>query len=276
MPASQPSYPATKDTSHPIFTGSTNQILTFGNAGGWAVNNGSGVAAPTVNGTTTSGTTSLGNALVFDGTSTYLDYGTTGIPAVEWTLFLGGVFDANDSPRGLADCTVNGVSGWNIYQGGSGAMYCNNSSYPAGNPSSGWPVGTLTHLAIRNKEGTGLAWFRDGVQIATGTGMSPTGPTVPLWIGRLRVGGLPYLKATLSYLYLIDKYLDATTIASIASDPYAIFLAGGGGGPTPGYGFVKVSGSWKNLSGVYVKVSGVWKSGSFQPNVSGSWKTLVP
>lgn len=45
--------------------------------------------------------------------------------------------------------------------------------------------------------------------------------------------------------------------------------------PPGGYGFIKVSGSWKTLSGTYVKVAGVWKDSHFSPKVSGAWKTLV-
>lgn len=64
----------------------------------------------------------------------------------------------------------------------------------------------------------------------------------------------------------------ATKAAAFHADPLSILLTEGGG--TPGLGFVKVSGSWKNLSGVYVRVGGVWKSGQFHSRVSGSWKAL--
>jgi hypothetical protein len=216
------------DLSFPALSGVSASIITFGNAEGWLNNAaiphlGSTIGYPTLNGTLASGTTDAGNALVFDGTSTYVDYGTANIPTVEFTLLWGGVFDANDSPRGFIDCTNNGVSGWNIYQGGGSTMYFNNSSYPAGNPSTGWVAGQFFHGALRNKGGVSCDWFRDGAKIYTGTGVSPTAPTLPLWIGRLKVGGLPYLKARFSYLYLLDKYLDDELIARIAINPYVIF-----------------------------------------------------
>lgn len=167
--------------------------------------------------------TEAGPAAAFDGTSNYVEYSPTNIPTNEFTLLWGGVFDANDSPRGLIDCTNNGVSGWNVYQNGTDGMYFNNSSYPTSNGTTGWTVGQFWHGALRNKGGVSCDWFRNGAKIYTGSGVSPTAPTLPLWIGRLKVGANPYIKARFSYLYLLDKYIDDETISRIAVNPYIIF-----------------------------------------------------
>lgn len=274
MPASQPAYPATKDTSHPIFAGSTNQILTFGDVGGWAYNAGSGIGAPTIGGTSASTTTSLGGALVFNGTNTYVDYGTTAIPTQEFTFFFGGVLDVFEGFRGLIDC-ISGANGWTIFQVSPDVFYFSANGYSGITLSSGWSTGTVVQGAFRWKQGVETAWFRNGTKLNTAAAGTTIGTSISsLRIGWQRGGGFVGLDGSLNYGYLIDKWISDTDIATVHADPYAVFLAAGGGG-TPGYGFVKVSGSWKNLSGVYVKVSGVWKSGTFQPNVSGSWKTLV-
>lgn len=219
----QPIYPANLDLTHPALAGSSAQIICFGDQNGFLRNAGSLIAQPTSGGTLASGVTDAGSALAFNGTSTYLDFGTANIPTAEFTLFWGGVFDANDSPRGFIDCTNNGVSGWNIYQDGTGGMYFNNSSYPAGNPTTGWTVGQFWHGALRNKGGVSSDWYRNGVKVATGTGVSPTAPTLPFWVGRLKVGGLPYLNARFSYLYLLDRYLGDDLIKSLQTNPWQIF-----------------------------------------------------
>lgn len=69
-----------------------------------------------------------------------------------------------------------------------------------------------------------------------------------------------------------DELWTATEAAAFHAAPLSVLLSGEP--PAPGHGFVKVSGSWKTLSGVYVNVAGTWKSGQFIPNVSGSWKPL--
>lgn len=242
----QPSYPAPLDLSSPILSGVSNAIILYGDAQSWLVNRAVGnqlnppIPNPTITGGGITDYTDAGPAFEFDGTSTYLDFGSANIPTAEFTLLWGGVFDANDSPRGFVDCTNNGVSGWNIYQGGGDTMYFNNSSYPAGNPSSGWTVGQFWHGALRNKFGVSCDWFRNGAKIYTGSGVSPAAPTLPLWIGRLKVGGTPYIKGRFSYLYLIDKYLDDDTLSRIPSNPWVVFapkkrlivLASSGAAPT--------------------------------------------
>lgn len=225
---SQPQKRARLDSACATLSGVSNAIILYGNASGWRENkasdeSGSLIANPTFNGTVASDYGEKGAALQFDGTSTYLDFGTANIPTSEFTLLWGGIFDANDSPRGFIDCTNNGVSGWNIYQGGGDTMYFNNSSYPAGNPSSGWTVGQFWHGALRNKFGVGCNWFRNGVKIYSGTGVAPTAPTLPFWIGRLKVGANQYIKGRFEYIYLLDKYLDDQLIADIALNAYRIF-----------------------------------------------------
>jgi hypothetical protein len=219
----QPLYPARIDLSHPAFAGSSAQIICFGDQNGFLRNAGNLIAQPTSGGTLSSGTTDAGSALAFNGTNTYLDFGTANIPTVEFTFLWGGIFDDNDSPRGFIDCTNNGVSGWNIYQDGTDGMYFNNSSYPAGNQTTGWTVGQFWHGALRNKGGVSCDWFRNGTKIYTGTGVSPAAPTLPFWVGRLKVGGLPYLNARFSYLYLIDRYLSDDLIKSLQNNPWQIF-----------------------------------------------------
>jgi hypothetical protein len=223
---SQPQYPATIESSLPALDGVTASIIAYGPANNWRKNQGSLIASPTFNGAIAAGATPAGSALVFNGTNAYLDYGVANIPTNEFTLLWGGVFDANDSPRGFIDCTNNGVSGWNIYQGGGDTMYFNNSSYPAGNPSTGWTPGRFFHGALRNKYGGSCNWFRDGAKIYTGTGLGPiAAPTLPFWIGRLKVGGLPYLKGRFAYIYLLNKFLDDATITAIHGNPWLLFSA---------------------------------------------------
>jgi hypothetical protein len=227
----QPQNPAPLDLESPILAGVSNAIIMYGDAQAWLQNRaaggqlGSQIPNPTITGGGVTDYTDIGPALEFDGTSTYLDFGTANIPTVEFTLLWGGVFDANDSPRGFIDCTNNGVSGWNIYQGGGSTMYFNNSSYPAGNPSTGWTPGQFFHGALRNKGGVSCDWFRDGAKIYTGTGVSPAAPTLPLWIGRLKVGGLPYLKARFSYLVLVDRFLSDDTLAKVPANPWIVLQA---------------------------------------------------
>jgi hypothetical protein len=225
---SQPQYAAPFDLASPILAGVSNAIILYGDAQAWLVNRAADsqlsslIPNPTITGGGVTDYTEAGPALEFDGSSTYLDFGVANIPTVEFTLLWGGVFDANDSPRGFIDCTDNGVSGWNIYQGGGNTMYFNNSSYPAGNPSTGWTPGQFFHGALRNKGGVSADWFRNGAKVASGTGVSPAAPTLPLWIGRLKVGGLPYIKGRFSYLYLVDKFLDDDTLSRVPANPWLI------------------------------------------------------
>ncbi len=221
--ATQPQTIAHVDWSNPNLKGVGASIVQVGGLSGFAVNRGRLIASPVIGGTVVTDGTNAGLALKFDGTSTFLDYGTANIPAVEFTVMWGGIFDANDSPRGIFDCTNNGVSGWNIYQDGASGMYFNNSSYPAGNPTTGWTVGAYWNGALRNKGGVSADWWRNGTKVASGTGVSPTAPTLPFWVGKLKVGGLPFMKARFSYFYLFDKFLDDAAIISLQGNPYQIF-----------------------------------------------------
>lgn len=248
---SQPQYPATIESSLSALDGVTASIIAYGPANNWRKNQGSLIASPTFNGSIASGATPAGSALTFNGTNAYLDYGFANVPAAEFTLFWGGVFDANTSPNGFVDCTNNGISGWNIYMDGSSGMYFNNSSYPTGNPTTGWTVGRFWHGALRNKGGVSADWFRNGVKVASGTGVSPAAPTLPLWIGRLKVGAAPYLKGRFAYFYLLNKFLDDATIIAIQANPWLLFgaeeeliLVGAGSGvPLSSSATVGVAGS---------------------------------
>lgn len=223
MLTNQPLYPAALDSTHPALSRVSASIIAVGDPSGWMRNAGVGIAAPALNGAIASGTTGLGNALVFDGASTYLSYGATNIPASEFTVLFGGIFDSFDNYRGVADCTVNGASGWNIFQTASGGLWFSVNGYAGSLLSSGWPTGMLVHGALRNRSGTSCDWFRDGVNIASSSGKNPGAVTNPLWIGNQRGGGLPFLSARFAYFYLLDKYLDDLSIAAIAANPWQLF-----------------------------------------------------
>lgn len=229
MTAPQPSYPATPDTSHPAFAGSTNQLLIIGDAGGWAVNNGVGIGNPTVNGTTSSTTNSLGNALVFNGSNTYISVSNTNVPTTEFTVLWGGSFEALSGVTGIVDLSNGSTNGWSLFTSGTD-MYLSGNHYSGDLLSTGWGTGTVLHGAARNKSGTGISIFRNGVNISS-SGIALSGvssPSNPLFIGQLRVSSPRFITATLNYFYIFDKYLDDSVISSIAADPYAIFLGSGG------------------------------------------------
>lgn len=229
MTAPQPSYPATPDTSHPAFAGSTNQLLIIGDAGGWAVNNGVGISNPTVNGTSGSLNNALGDALVFNGTNTYVSTPITNVPYTKITIIFGGIFDSFANYLGLIDCMSNGVNGWGIFQVAGGVLWFSVNGYGGNLSSSSWPTNTIVHGALRNDAAGTCSWFRNGSKIAsTATAVTPFAPTNPLWIGNQRGGGIPYLDGSLNYVYLFDTLLSDSVIAGIHADPYSIFLSSGG------------------------------------------------
>jgi hypothetical protein len=223
MLTNQPLYPALPDTAHPALARVSASIIAAGDASGWARNAGIGIGPPALNGAIASGTTVLGNALAFDGASTYLSYGAANIPAAEFTVLFGGIFDSFDNYRGIADCTVNGASGWNIFQAAGGGLWFSVNGYAGSLFSSGWPTGTVVHGALRNKNGATCDWFRDGVNIASTSGKNPGAVTNPLWIGNQRGSGLPFLSGRFAYFHLLDKYLDDLSIAAIAANPWQLF-----------------------------------------------------
>jgi len=223
MLTNQPLYPAAPDTTHLALAGVSASIIAAGDPSGWMRNAGSRISAPALNGAIALDTTALGNALVFDGTSTYLSYGAANIPAAEFTVLFGGIFDSFDNYRGVADCTVNGASGWNIFQTAGGGLWFSVNGYAGSLLSSGWPTGTVVHGALRNRNGVTCDWFRDGVNIASASGKNPGAVTNPLWIGNQRGSGLPFLSGRFAYFYLLDKYLDDLSIAAIAANPWQLF-----------------------------------------------------
>jgi hypothetical protein len=236
MLTNQPLYPASLDSTHSALAGVSASIIAIGDPSGWTRNAGTGIGAPVSNGTMALGTTALGNALVFDGASTYLSYGAANIPAAEFTVLFGGIFDSFDNYRGIADCTVNGISGWNIFQTAGGSLWFSVNGYAGSLLSSGWPTGTVVHGALRNKNGATCDWFRDGVNIASTSGKSPGAVTNPLWIGNQRGSGLPFLSGRFAYFYLLDKYLDDLSIAAIAANPWQLFQPEGEDAWTPSNG----------------------------------------
>lgn len=225
---SQPPKRSRVDVSHPILAGVSNAILNYGDVSGWRGNNATGefgslIQDPTLNGTLDSDYTDAGPALKFDGSTTYADFGAANIPYAEFTLLFGGIFDSFTSFGGVADCTVNGVSGWNIFQAAGGTLYFSTRGYSGDLASSGWPTGQTVHGALRNKVAGTCDWFRNGVQVASTTGRNPITVTNPLWVGNQRGGGTANLAARFSYFYLFDKYLSDQHIADIAVNPYRLF-----------------------------------------------------
>lgn len=226
---SQPPKRSRIDASHPILAGVSSAIIQYGDVNGWRGNNATGefgslISDPTLNGTLASDFTDAGPALKFDGSTTYADFGTANIPYTEFTLLFGGIFDSFTNYGGVVDCTVNGVSGWNIFQAAGGVLWFSITGYGGALSSSGWPTGTTVHGALRNSSNKICTWFRNGAAIAaTGAPVQPFAPTVPLWIGNQRGGGTSFLNARFSYFYLFDKYLDDQQIADIAVNPYRIF-----------------------------------------------------
>jgi len=225
---SQPPKRSRVDASHPILAGVSNAIIQYGDVNGWRGNNATGefgslIQDPTLNGTLASDSTDAGPALKFDGSTTYADFGTANIPYAEFTLLFGGIFDSFTSFGGVADCTVNGVSGWNIFQAAGGTLYFSTRGYSGDLASSGWPTGQTVHGALRNKVAGTCDWFRNGVQVASTTGRNPITVTNPLWVGNQRGGGTTNLAARFSYFYLLDKFLDDELVARIAANPNIIF-----------------------------------------------------
>ena len=138
---------------------------------------------------------------------------------------------------------------------------------------SGVSVLVLTHNGLST---SGISFYLNGTLVGTtaaaGAPLSGT--------GNLILGASRDLSATfdsdvdwLAFIH-VNKVPTSTEITTISSNVWAMWLDGTAP-PAAGLGFVRISGSWKNLSGVYVRVAGAWKSGQFSPNVSGSWKTLA-
>jgi hypothetical protein len=217
----QPQHAAPVNWSHPSLSGVSASIITYGGANNWVRNQGKLIAHPTFNGAVTSGNTTQGRSLTFDGTSTYLDYGTTGIPGNEFTLLMGCVFNSFDNYRGVVDCTSGGV-GWNIFQTSGGGMWFSVGGYGGNLPTTGWPTGTFVNMGLRNKPSATCDWFRNGVNVSSSSGGTVGTPIVPLLVGNQRGGGIPFMSADVSYFILIDKFLDSATIASLQGDPYQI------------------------------------------------------
>lgn len=223
---SQPQYPATIESSHPALDGVTASIITYGPRNLWRRHQGQGIDQPIFNGVIAAGPTPIGAGIRLDGSTNYLDYGTNNIPADEFTLFVGGVFDALSGVTGVADCSNGSTSGWSLFTSGTD-MYLSGNHYSGDLASSGWVTGKVFHLAARNKSGVGKAIFRNGAKIAT-SGLSLVGvsnPVNPLWIGRLRVSGPQYVSGRFAYCYLINKYLDDATIIAIQANAWQLLAA---------------------------------------------------
>lgn len=178
------------------------------------------------------------------------------------------------APIGISVDTSSGSNDPIVYQSGSklvvGSGLTQAVADAAYNTSAtAWCIGNRPSDNIRNWDGM-LAEFAIWNVILTDSEFAD-----------LQAGAAPSSirpEALIHYLPLLSDRLDSkgttwtTTGTAIQSHPPGVPTSPGG---TPGYGFIKVSGSWKTLSGTYIKVGGVWKEGRFSPNVSGSWKTLA-
>lgn len=224
----QPDKNADLDFSHPALDGVTSAIILFGDVDGWRSNHANGdlgslIGDPTFNGTTSSDMTEADDALKFDGSSTYINMGAVNITD-EFTAMWGGVFNALAGVTGIVDCSDNGTSGWSIFTGNTD-LYLSGNRYAGDLLSSGWVAGRFYHGAARNKAGVGKSIFRDGAKIAdSASGLAGvSNPINPFWIGQLRVSSPRFLSASLSYFYLVNKYLDDETISDIAVNSNGIF-----------------------------------------------------
>jgi len=220
----QPLYPARVDLTHPALAGSRAQIICFGDASGFLRNAGDLIAQPIPGGTLASGTTDAGSALAFNGSSTYLDYGTANIPTDEFTVMWGGVFDALSGVTGIVDCSNGSSNGWSLYTSGTD-MYLSGNHYSGDLLASGWATGTFYHGAARYKAGVGPSIFRNGAKIAS-SGITLSGisnPTNPFLVGQLRVSSPRFITARFSYFYLFDRYLSDDLIISLQANPWQIF-----------------------------------------------------
>jgi hypothetical protein len=220
----QPLYPVPLDKTHPAFAGSGAQIICVGDQNGFLRNAGSLIAQPVPGGTLASGTTEAGSALLFNGSSTYLDFGTTAIPTDEFTVMWGGVFDALSGVTGIVDCSNGSSNGWSLYTSGTD-MYLSGNHYSGDLLASGWATGTFYHGAARYKAGVGPSIFRNGAKIAS-SGITLSGisnPTNPFLVGQLRVSSPRFITARFSYFYLFDRYLSDDLIKSLQVNPWQIF-----------------------------------------------------
>lgn len=220
----QPLYPARLDLTHPALAGSSAQIICFGDKNGFLRNAGNLIAQPTPNGSFTSGTTDAGAAIDFDGSTTYLDFGTAAIPADEFTALWGGIFDALTGVTGIVDGSNGSSNGWSLFTSGTD-IYLSGNHYAGDLLSSGWATGTFYHGAARNKLGVGKSIFRNGAKIADSASSLTTvsNPTSNFLVGQLRVSSPRFINARFSYFYLFDKYLSDDLINSLQANPWQIF-----------------------------------------------------
>ncbi len=224
---SQPPKRSSLDHSCAILDGVSNAFVMYGDQNGWLGNNATGefgsmINNPTLNGTIASDFGDRGRAMVFDGSTTYVEFPITNVPYDEFTLLFGGVFDNFTSFRGLIDCTGTGT-GWNVFQAGGGILWFSINGYGGALSSSGWPSGTMVHGALRNRYTSTCDWFMNGVKTASIAGVLANTPTVPFWIGNQRAGGTSFIQGRFEYFYLLDKYLDDELILDVKTNPWRIF-----------------------------------------------------
>ena len=219
----QPKGPTPIDRDHPALSGVSSSLIAYGGIEGWLQNSGDLILPPTLGGVGAEGTTSLGSGFVFNGTSTYLDYGTNNIPTQEFTFLWGGVFTSVDNFRGLIDC-ISGANGWTIFQSGTDTLFFSINGYGGATSLSGWTAGQFWNGAVRWKTGGEHAWFRNGQRLSSSTvALTPGTSIASLRIGWQRGGGTVPLKGPLAYGYLLDKWLDDQNIISLQNNPWQIF-----------------------------------------------------
>jgi hypothetical protein len=190
----------------------------------------------------------------------------------------------------------NGYDGWLLhYESGQFKIWAGDSTAPSGGYIASRYGSTGSNYAGRiltlvlTKSGKTYSVYEDGLPSGSITvGGSSSSYTGGLWLGTNDSAAFNSSNNLAADWYLaafFNRALSASEIANIQgrelglvkAPPRRIWIGSISTTPPPsgGYGFIKVAGSWKTLSGTYVKVAGVWKDGHFSPKVSGAWKTLV-
>lgn len=241
------------------------------------------------NGDVTTGGDTRGRVFNFDGTDDYLSF--TGYP--ELTSNTGTLFfwcPTVGGPDGFG-CVLIGSSSPSVFAPqvlGTGAI-----SIPGPGASTGtipWFNSSNSCIALSygGTAATMKAYFNGKDSGLTWSGTDPNAwgaGNKTINLGRYPGGNTWDFSGSMLIAGWTDSVWGEAEARKFYLDPFSllvsqnrsIFFPDSVVAPPPagGFGFVKVAGSWKTLSGTYVKVAGVWKSGHFFPNVSGSWKTLV-
>ncbi len=219
---SQPRSNADVNPDAEVLSRVDNSIILYGNDKNWKVNKGSRIASPVMTGVVAPGRTSGGEALLFNGVDTRLDFGTANIPTSEFTVVWGGTLNTIANFRGLADC-INGGNGWTLFYSGTDTLWFSGNGYGGITNFSGWPTGVFHTGAFRYKSGVERAWFRNGRRLASEVDATSISTTIAnFWIGSQRGGGSTNLDGSLNFFYLFDKSLSDGAIIKLLNSPYSL------------------------------------------------------